>query len=229
MKSSPIPESTAVVQDGVAGLPSLRARKQQIVREIIWDAATDLFFKNGFDETTVDDIAQAAGISQRSFFRYFMSKGDLMAYTLTTYGDQLIAAIEACPESYSLREVFQETVLQVAQEAVAHPRTRKVIEILRNNPTAAATEMSRFGEVQALVARSFAKRLAERGEDSLIAGVIAGMTLQVTGVMVRWCFEHGQADISDAMEQVLATFERIFCSDALPKVGANTRPCDAMS
>ncbi len=224
-----MPESTAVVQDGGPALPSLRARKQKMVREIVFDAATVLFFKKGFDETTVDDIAQAAGISQRSFFRYFVSKGDLMAYTLVTYGDQLIAAIEACPESYSLREVFRETVLHVAQEAVAHPRTRKVIEILRNNPAAAATEMSRFGEVQALVARTFAKRLPERREDSLIAGVIAGMTLQVTGVTVRWCFEHGQSDISDAMEQVLATFERIFCTDASLRVGADTHPCDAMS
>ena len=216
-------ESTGAVQDGVAAVPSLKARKQKIVREIIWDAATDLFVKKGFDETTVDDIAQAAGISPRSFFRYFASKGDLMAYTLVTYGYQLIAAIEACPKSYSLGEVFRETVLQVTQESAEHPRTRKVLEILRKHPAAAAAEMSRLGEVQRLVARAFARRLPKGSEDSLTAGVMAGMTIQLTGVTVRWCFEQGQSDISAAMERVLATFERMFCGTRLPNRGSGQR------
>src|SRR5438034_1129540 len=59
--------------------PTLLARKQQLVRDVIWDAAIDLFTEKGFDETTVDDIAQTAGVSRRSFFRYFSSKSDLLA------------------------------------------------------------------------------------------------------------------------------------------------------
>jgi AcrR family transcriptional regulator len=216
-------ESNEAVQHPVAAVPSLKARKQKIVREIIWDAATDLFVKKGFDETTVDDIAQAAGISPRSFFRYFASKGDLMAYSLVTYGDQLIAAIEACPKSYSLGEVFRKTVLQVTQESAEHPRTRKVLEILRKHPAAAAAQMSRLGEVQGLVARAFARRLPKGSEDSLTAGVMAGMTLQLTGVTVRWCFEQGQSDVSVAMERVLATFERMFCGTRLPNRGSGQR------
>src|SRR5437899_1533793 len=55
----------------VVSVPTLQARKQRLVRDAIWDAAIDLFAQEGFDETTVDDIARAAGVSRRSFFRYF--------------------------------------------------------------------------------------------------------------------------------------------------------------
>src|ERR1035438_3049423 len=154
-------DTNEAVQDEIVVVPNFRARKQQAVREIIWEAAIDLFEQKGYDETTVDEVAQAAGISQRSFFRYFATKGDLMAYALVTYADQLIAAIDACPNSYSLGEVFRETLVQVAQEAVTHPRTRKIFDILSKSAAAAGAEMSRLAEVQALVAKAFARRFPE--------------------------------------------------------------------
>ena len=46
-----------------AALPTFRERKAQAVREIIWEAAIDLFLEKGYDDTTVDEVAQAAGIS----------------------------------------------------------------------------------------------------------------------------------------------------------------------
>src|SRR5690348_12762510 len=111
-------------------VPTLQARKQELVREAIWDAATDLFAEKGFDETTVDDIAEAAGVSRRSFFRYFASKNDLMAHAMVNYAAELTAAIEACPPSWSLAEVFRETVLRVTQRSAAHPRSRKIMAIV---------------------------------------------------------------------------------------------------
>ena len=44
------------------------------------------------------------------------------------------------PKVYSLSEVFKETVTKVAQDALAHPRTSKVFEVLKNSPAAAAAE-----------------------------------------------------------------------------------------
>jgi AcrR family transcriptional regulator len=52
-------------------MSTLQVRKQELVREAIWDAAANLFTEKGFDETTVEDIAAAAGVSRRTFFRYF--------------------------------------------------------------------------------------------------------------------------------------------------------------
>jgi len=211
MKPSPVIDSNEGAPDEIVSAPNFRARKQQAIREIIWDSAIDLFVQNGYDETTVDDVAQAAGISQRSFFRYFTTKGDVMAYALLTYGDQLIAAIDGCPETYTVSEVFRETVIRVAQEALTHPRTRKVFEILKKSPAAAAAEMSRLGEVQGLVAKAFLKLLPESPECEFAAGLLAGITLQIAGVSVRWCFEHGEQEILAAIDQALKTLENVLC------------------
>ena len=76
-----------------ANSEELLRRKQQVVQDAIWNAAIDLFGEKGFDATTVDDIAAAAGVSQRTFFRYFASKSDLMGQSMLAYGEMLRAAI----------------------------------------------------------------------------------------------------------------------------------------
>src|SRR3984885_12078740 len=108
---------------------SLRIRKHQFVRDAIYGFAIELFQAKGFDETTVDEIAQAAGVSRASFFRYFSSKDDLLAQNVMKYGAALIEGIKACPPSFSPFRIMRETVLAVAQQTVSHPRTRQVIDI----------------------------------------------------------------------------------------------------
>jgi AcrR family transcriptional regulator len=56
----------------------LRERKKEHVRTTIQKEALRLFLKQGFDETTVEQIAEAAGVSPASVYRYFMSKEDLV-------------------------------------------------------------------------------------------------------------------------------------------------------
>jgi AcrR family transcriptional regulator len=205
--------SNEVIPEALDALPTLQARKQQFVRDAIWDAAIDLFAEKGFDETTVDDIARAAGVSRRSFFRYFASKNDLMAHAMLSYGTILTAAIDSCPPGYTLHEVFQSTVLQVVQISAAHPRTPKIMAILAEHPGAQAAEMSRMAEVQNQVVDAFERRCRQCGEDSLAAHLLAGLTLQVAGIAVRWWFEQGQGDISQTVDQVLAKLGHLLCTE----------------
>ncbi len=55
-----------------------RGRRPSTTREAIARRALDLFERNGFDATTVDEIAAAVGISRRTFFRYYSSKRDVV-------------------------------------------------------------------------------------------------------------------------------------------------------
>ncbi|MEV7899083.1 TetR family transcriptional regulator [Streptomyces cyaneofuscatus] len=68
--------------------PGLRMKTRQAVTEALADTALELFDSTGFDQVTVADIATAAGISQRSFFRYFSSKEDVV------FGDRIPTAEE---------------------------------------------------------------------------------------------------------------------------------------
>jgi AcrR family transcriptional regulator len=59
-------------------MPNLIERRHEQTRAAIADAAVALFAERGFAETTMDDVAQAAGVSRRTVYRHFPSKDDLV-------------------------------------------------------------------------------------------------------------------------------------------------------
>ena len=203
--------------------PTLQARKQEVVRDAIWDAAVDLFVEKGYDETTVEDIAQAAGISRRSFFRYFSSKSDLMAQGIVNYGDYLTEAIAACPPGCPLAEVFRRTVTQVAEMSAAKARTKKIMQVALTYPAAKEAQISRMAELQERLAGAFARRCRESGEADLMPGILAGLTLSFLGVTFRAWFEHGQQDISATVNEVFATLARLMCAETAGRPGLEKR------
>ncbi|HVW07472.1 MAG TPA: TetR/AcrR family transcriptional regulator [Bryobacteraceae bacterium] len=183
--------------------PTLQERKQQLVRQAIWDAATDLFAEKGYDETTVDDIALKAGVSRRSFFRYFSSKNDLMAQGIDTYADYLTQAVNACELNSPPPDLFRQTILRVVRMCAAQPRIRKVMQIVTKYPAARIAQESRANDLHARVEAAIARRI--RKSDKLPAATVAGLILSVLTVIFRLWFEHGEGDIDATAEQVLAT------------------------
>jgi AcrR family transcriptional regulator len=209
-KQSSTPRS-AEPKHPIAAVPTLQARKQQLVRDAIWDAAVDLFTEKGFDETTVDDIAQAAGTSRRSFFRYFESKSDLLAQPLVSYGSSLANAIDSCPPSYALSEVVRHTVLNVARHSAAQPRARQIMEIVAKYPAAREAQVARFAEVQDRVAEAFARRCSKDSKGEVTAHLLAGLTLLILRVTFHAWFDRGLQDISIPAEEAFATLRHLAC------------------
>src|SRR5437660_843509 len=70
-------------------------RPPATTREDIERVAFSLFADHGFDETTVDDIATAAGIGRRTFFRYFASKNDVVWGAFDAGLDHFRAVLDA--------------------------------------------------------------------------------------------------------------------------------------
>ncbi|MFD4946273.1 TetR/AcrR family transcriptional regulator [Streptomyces sp. NPDC058409] len=80
---------------------NLRTRKMQRTREDVARTAVRLFLAQGYERTTVGQIADAVGVSQRTVFRYFPAKEDLVLAPLTASGDALVTALRSRPEEES--------------------------------------------------------------------------------------------------------------------------------
>jgi AcrR family transcriptional regulator len=82
------------IEEGAEGV---REKKRRETRQRIVDAGLKLFGSNGYEATTIDAIAAAAGISRRTFFHYFKSKDEILISMQAGLGEQLSAAISAQP------------------------------------------------------------------------------------------------------------------------------------
>ncbi|MFI8348108.1 TetR family transcriptional regulator [Streptomyces sp. NPDC085596] len=111
--------------------PGLRLRTRRLVTEALADTALELFDASGFDQVTVADIARAAGISPRSFFRYFGNKEDVV------FGDRVPTAEEVRDELCrhlagrtpwdALRDTFVVAAEQMDADAGRWKRATRVI------------------------------------------------------------------------------------------------------
>jgi AcrR family transcriptional regulator len=75
----------------------LRERKKARTREALQEAATSLFSRQGFDGTTVEEIAEACEVSPRTFFRYFPTKEDVLFADAAARRERLLAVIAERP------------------------------------------------------------------------------------------------------------------------------------
>jgi AcrR family transcriptional regulator len=85
--------------------PGRRESRKSQVRLALQAQALRLFGDNGYDRTTVADIASAAGVSERTYFRYFATKAD--AVTWDYIDDRVIAAFRAQPAEITSVEAFR--------------------------------------------------------------------------------------------------------------------------
>lgn len=195
----------------------LQQRKQDFARDVIWSAAIDLIVERGYEETTIDDIVNAAGTSRRTFFRHFESKRDLMAHPLANYAALLMTAIRSSRSDASPAELFRHVVLEVAERTTSDARMRKVMDIAAKYPAAREAQLSRIAEVQDQVATAFRQRC----KDDITPHVLAGLTFSALSLAYRIWFARGNKDIAVAVQQVLAKLSAILCSEEL-QVGINT-------
>ncbi len=111
---------------------SLRERTRRAVRTEIVDAAMSLFLSQGFETTTVEEIAQAAGISRRSYFRYFASKEEAFAEALASIGQTIAKTLTGHsaeePPWTALRRSFDPLLEQATTDPNAKALGRLMLE-----------------------------------------------------------------------------------------------------
>lgn len=91
--------------------PGLRERKKAKTRALIQQHALRLFREQGYEETTIEEIAEAAEVSTTTVFRYFPTKADLVIYD--DLDARLIEAVHAQPAELNVVQVVRNVVRSV--------------------------------------------------------------------------------------------------------------------
>ena len=145
-----------------------------------------LFAARGFDATTVDEIAAAAGIGRRTFFRYFPSKNDIPWGAFEDELERMRVRLKACPPEVPLADAIRVALIdfnRVAPEQV--PLHRRRMELILRVPTLLAHSTLRFTAWREVVAEFVAERTGRR-QDDLAPQAVAHAVL---GVAVA-AYEH---------------------------------------
>jgi len=143
----------------------IRERTRRLAQTELTVVAQDLFVAQGYDGTTVDQIAAAAGMSKRTFFRYFPSKDDLVIGKYDLFADRMAEALDDRPRDEpvweSLRRVFDLT-LDYVEDDLQRARNDAMDEIVRSTPQLNARYLEKMQRVQELLIGRVAVRLTGR-------------------------------------------------------------------
>ena len=185
-------------------------RRRVTSREELEQAAFALFEANGFDETTVDDIAAAAGIGRRTFFRYFPSKNDVPWGAFDRELDRMRVMLkDFAPEVPLMRAVRLALIDFNYVPAEQVPLHRRRMELILRVPTLFAHSALRFTAWRQVVAEFVAERAGAR-PDELAPQAIAHAVLGVALAAYEHWLDDASADIGTLLDDAMGKLDAAF-------------------
>ncbi|MFE2261191.1 acyl-CoA-like ligand-binding transcription factor [Streptomyces griseosporeus] len=185
--------------------PTLAQRKRQLVADELTRAALDLLARKGFDAVTVDDIVGAAGVSKRTFFRYFASKEDVVVQFLGEMGTGMRAALAERPAQEPPSVALRHTVWSAVDACAGHgEQTLRVIRLILGTPALLARFLERQAQWRDALAEELARRLG-LGPAGLYPQLAAGAALTAFDtVLQRWSAGEGDQDPAALTDEAFA-------------------------
>lgn len=178
-------------------------RPASVSRDELERIAFDLFARRGFSETTVDMVADEAGVARRTFFRYFRSKNDVVWGSFDEHLDKLRARLASVPSRTALAEALRVCIVEFNQVPSAELRRhRKRMQLILTVPELQADSALRYSAWKDVVAEFAGARLGEPS-GSLRPQVVARCALGAAiAAYEHWLASPGSA-LTSALDEAL--------------------------
>jgi AcrR family transcriptional regulator len=185
---------------------SLRDRRKRRTAEAIVAAALELFAERGFERTTIDQIAAAADISRRTFFRYFADKEELFFAEDERLLEVVEATLDAAPPGEPVLELARRATRALAARSTADRRRRLDRErLIAATPALQARRLAKNLRWE----QAIAARLVERGageQEALLVPKLAMACFQTA--YERWVRDPGR-DLPGLVDESFAALGSI--------------------
>jgi AcrR family transcriptional regulator len=165
-------------------------------------AALELFATRGFEQTTATEIARSVGLTERTFFRHFSDKREVLFYGQHLFVQAFLAGVDAAPPDASPIEIVASALRSGASvfpdERRPHSRMRQ--SVIDQNPALQERERHKLANLAASVADA----LRARGVDQLAATLAAETGTTVFGIaFTQWIREGEERSLADIAADVL--------------------------
>lgn len=197
----------------------LRERKKQRTRTTIVDVAAGLCARQGYENTTVDQIAAAADISPRTFSRYFPNKEAVIGALIEDTSDHVAAALARQPRDITEHEALMRAHVELFRaaefgepQAMSFDRMSGFLRILNNSPVLvlASFTFRPDGPTRA-VGEALAQRMGLPVDDPVIRilfdtwAVLMAAACGTPGAEVM-----GPGEVAQRIEETFAIFTRLW-------------------
>ena len=188
-----------------------------------------MFTEKGFDAVTIDDIATAADVSRRTFFRYFASKEDVVLSDHPRRLDELQAALDLRPPEEPALPALRHAILSLVgsyEEQRDHMLRR--FRLVTTTPSLEARSLCLQRNWEAAVTAMLAERMKVDPAEDLRPGVVAATTMAAMRVATaNWLAGGGQDDLPAIVASSLDLLDGGLHAAAAPSIrrrGGSTRP-----
>jgi AcrR family transcriptional regulator len=193
-------------QEARSAPPTMWERARQMASQEILGAALRLFTEQGYDETTIAQIAREAGVSQRTLFRYFGSKEDLIGVHQEALAELLKKTAEEQPVEVSAWDALRAGLLAML---TAHDTPEQGVRRLRlvvNTPSLRAGYIERQLCWQAELLPFVAARMGigAAGPDPRARALLATAFACADATIEAWVADDGKADITRLFDDCAA-------------------------
>ena len=189
----------------------LRERKKLKTREALEQAALDLFAKQGFDSTTIEEIVEACDVSPRTFFRYFPNKEALLLSDADEKCQLLVAGLLGRPAGESpLRSIRESLVENLAGLEHDRPRMLEQSRIMAETPALRTYKIERQQSWEEAIFQALQTRAAsglDGGHSTFELRLVASTAIAALRAAVEtWLEEGGDviARVDDAFARIAA-------------------------
>jgi AcrR family transcriptional regulator len=180
----------------------LRERKKMKTREAIQREATRLFQQNGYEETTIEQIAAAVEISPSTFFNYFPSKEDVLLYDAY---DPMIGALFTSRPADEPLSVSVRSVLRLM--ASTFERDREIIltrsKLILETPDLQARLWAEVERAQAFLGAILAQRAGRASDDFEFRVVITAVVAALLEAAREWTRRDGRVSLNEMLDRAL--------------------------
>ncbi|GGK66278.1 TetR/AcrR family transcriptional regulator [Streptomyces flaveus] len=190
---------------------SLRERKKLKTRIAIRNATYELIEEQGYDATTVEQIADRAEVSPSTVFRYFPTKEDIV---LTDEYDPLAEELlRARPEDESLLDSMRFIIRQSMSMAIADAPTfaeremKLRLRLMTEIPAVRSRVMESMSVTSRLMCRAIAERTGRHENDLEVRVYTMGLMGALLEAAIYWTEHDYQGDLLDLLDRALATFK----------------------